>query len=79
MSKTNLTDASGNPKQVFGIVNYLLANEVKHKYPVNDCNEHLAENFAQFFTSKILTIKNQISESCACGTDIPGAGTSTAF
>ena len=44
--KTKLTNAAGNPKEVFGIVKYLLGKDVKPSYPITNNNENLAENFA---------------------------------
>ena len=51
--KTKLTNAAGNPKEVFKIVKYLFGKDVKPSCPTANNNENLAENFAQFFKSKI--------------------------
>ena len=47
--KTKMEDAGGNVKQVYGLVKYLLGNEVEIKYPVVNSDENLAEKFAGFF------------------------------
>ena len=57
--KTKMEDAGGNVKQVYGLVNYLLGNEVDSKYPVVNSDENLAEKFAGFFDDKIHRIYDQ--------------------
>ena len=43
-----MEDAGGNVKQVYGLVKYLLGNEMESKYPVVNSDENLAEKFAGF-------------------------------
>ena len=43
--KTKLTNAAGSPKEMFGIIKYLLGKDVKPSYPTTNNNENLAENF----------------------------------
>ena len=57
-----LTNAAGNPKEIFGIGKYLLGKDVKPSYPTTNNNENLAENFAQFFKSKIQKFYQQLFE-----------------
>ena len=56
-----MEDAGGNVKQVYGLVKYLLGNEVESKYPVVNSDENLAEKFAGFFDDKIYRIYDQFS------------------
>ena len=56
-----MEDAGGNVKQVYGLVKYLLGNEVESKYPVANSDENLAEKFAGFFDDKIHRIYDQFS------------------
>ena len=60
--KTKLTNDAGNPKEIFGIVKYLLGKDVKPSYPTTNNNENLAENFAQFFKSKVQKFYQQLFE-----------------
>ena len=52
--KTKMEDAGGNVKQVYGLVKYLLGNEVESKYPVVNSDENLAEKFAGFLMIKFI-------------------------
>jgi len=56
-----LGNACGNPRQVFGIVDYLLGNDKRQDYPDADSNKSLAESFAQFFENKVQSIHMQLS------------------
>ena len=49
-----MEDAGGNVKQVYGLVKYLLGNEVESKYPVVNSDENLAEKFAGFLMIKFI-------------------------
>ena len=59
--KTKLTNAAGNPKEVFGIVKYLSGKDAKPSYPTANNNENLVET-AQFFKSKVQKLYQHLFE-----------------